>query len=338
MHLKKIIFMVIFLVAVNSCGKALAEEALFYKEINLIGGYSAEDRWITQSSTLSNSLGFEDYRKFSNEYGDFLTTDLQVRAPYYGSEPACNAFGVEIHNAWAAYKLSLGHNLKVGHFDPEFGLEPTVDTHSTILQTLMMKSIGFKKDWGVALEGFLANFDYRAALQLGSGMSVRVDDENYLATARLGAGADKNFQYGFSFLWGQVLESKGMMTIPRSALAYDKAILKRRMEFDLRYFTGPYEFKGEVAFGKDFGNYALGYMVEADYTLPKQQNCELSLQLESWMDDLNKRNSADTTIAFCVSYKVNQKVTVRAFASRDLKMANGEEDTKILMQVYYYAG
>lgn len=313
-----------------------ADQSLFYKEVNLIGGYSSEDRWIGISDTLRNSVGFEDYRKFSNEYGDFLTTDLQVRVAYDSQEKTKDAFGVEIHNAWLAYKYSLGHDLKVGHFDPEFGLEPLVDTHGTILQTLMMDNISFKKDWGVGLEGVFSNFDYRVALQLGSGMPVRMEGDNYLATTRIGVKPNENFQYGISFLWGQVLESKGMRTLPRDSLLNDKAILKRRLGLDFMYLLGPYQFKGEVAYGKDSADYVLGYLAEIDYTLPKQQNCELALQFKSWINDLDKKSSDDTTIAFCVSYKVNQKITLRLSASHDFNLAGGNEDNKILAQFYYY--
>lgn len=313
-----------------------AAQSLFYKEINIIGGYSNRDKWIGKSDALKNSVGFEDYRKFSNEYGDFLTTDLQVRVAYDDQEKTKDAFGVEIHNAWLAYKYSLGHDLKVGHFAPEFGLEPIVDTHGTILQTLMMDNIGFKKDWGVGLEGVFSNFDYGVALQLGSGMAVRMKGDNYLATARIGVTPNKSFQHGLSFLWGNALESGGMKTFPRDDLPGDKAVLKRRVGLDLQYLFGPYQFKGEVAYGKDPTDYVLGYLTEIDYTLPSQQNCNLALQFKSWIDDLDGNSSEDSSLTFCVSCRVHQKMTLRVSTSRDFNLADGSKDSKVFAQLYYY--
>jgi hypothetical protein len=119
------------------CDRAFASDILFYKELNLIGGYSNKDKWVGKSETLSNSIGFESYGKFSSDYGDYLTTDLQVRGAYDSSEPFSDAVSCEIHNAWAEYRASDEVKIKAGHFAPAFGLEPIVDYHSTILHSLI---------------------------------------------------------------------------------------------------------------------------------------------------------------------------------------------------------
>ena len=119
-------------------------------EVNLMGGYSDQESWIGKKGmSLKNSIGFEYFRIFSNDYGDFLTADLQVRLSYDSIESSDDAWAIEIHNAWLDYKLSLGKIFRVGHFDPAFGLEPLMDTHGTLMQSLAVKNIGFKKDWGV---------------------------------------------------------------------------------------------------------------------------------------------------------------------------------------------
>ncbi|MGB8226915.1 MAG: hypothetical protein WCE45_08670 [Sedimentisphaerales bacterium] len=64
-----------------SCG-AMAQqpEGAFYKELNLIGGYSDNKGLVGKDNhMLKNSVGFEYFRKFSNKYGDYLTLDLQMR-------------------------------------------------------------------------------------------------------------------------------------------------------------------------------------------------------------------------------------------------------------------
>jgi hypothetical protein len=315
---------------------AYAGEALFYKEINLIGGYSDIDRWVDKDSTMASSLGFEYYRKFSGEYGDYLTADLQARVAYDSKKNAHDAWGLEIHNAWLEYKLMQAAKLKVGHFDPAFGLEPTLDTHATLVQTLAEDDIGFKKDWGTELRGSLPKFDYAAALQLGSGMSIRRRDGSFLATTRIGSPAGGNLQYGVSFLYGEVLQTEGMRTFPKNKLLSDDAVTKKRVGLDGQYLYGPYLFKTEAAFGKNDDKDVLGYLAEIDYTLPRYQNWEFECQFRSWINDLGERSSDDSTLTLGTAYKLSQDTTLRAAYSHDFHMTGMKEEDKIVLQFYYF--
>ena len=195
------IFLFNFIAVIFLSRQAYTFESLFYKEVNLIGGYSSRQHWIGRSSELVNSVGFEDYRKFSGDYGDYLTTDLQVRIGYDSLMNSKHAWGLQIHNAWALYKFNYAAKLRLGHFTPAFGLEPQLDTHGTILQTLMSKDINFKKDWGVGFEGSLSKLDYKTALQIGSGMPIYRQDGSYLFTARVGTPTAQSLQFGLSFLY-----------------------------------------------------------------------------------------------------------------------------------------
>jgi len=316
--------------------EAFAEQALFYKEINLIGGYSDREHWIGKSAELMNSLGFEYYKKFSNDYGDFLTADLQMRMAYDSAEPRDDAWGLQIHNAWLQYKLNSAQRVKFGHFDVPFGLEQVLDTHGTLLQTLADANIGFKQDWGFALDGALPNFDYNAALQIGSGMSIYRKDGSFLATTRIGTPTGRNLQGGISLMYGKVLESIGMFTFPRAELVCDKTVLKKRVGLDGQYLFGPYLMKAELAYGKDENKNVIGYLYELDYTLPKLQNCELQAQFQSWQHDLNKRGSDDSTLSVGVAYKLNSQITLRAAVAHDFNLMEGGEDDKVLFQVYYF--
>jgi len=327
---------VIVIWAVSLSKAALASDSLYYKEINIIGGYSDRDRWVGKSGELVSSAGFEDYRKFSNDYGDYLTTDLQLRIGYDSLKNSEDAWGMQIHNAWLLYKLDYDKKLRLGHFDPAFGLEPQVDTHGTLLETLAMKDIGFKKDWGIGMEGSLQNFDYKTALQLGSGMSIYRKDESFLFTSRIGSPETQNFQYGASFLYGNVLDYAGMWTWPRDKLKSNKAVLKKRIGLDSQYLFGPYLFKGEVAFGADDHNDVLGYLGEIDYTLPKYQNLELELQFQSWINDIGNSSSDDSTLTLGVSCRLDQNTTLRTAFSHDLNMTGKKEDDMIIVQFYFF--
>ena len=214
-------------------------EGFFYKEVNLIGGYSSRDGWIDKNGMINSSVGFEFYRKFSGDYGDFLTANLQMRAAYDSSENSHQAWGAEIHNAWLEYRSSQYLKIRGGHFAPSFGLEPVVDTHSTLLQTLADQDIGFDKDWGVQMRGSFPKFDYQASMQIGSGMSIRRQDDSYLATLRIGTPQDRNLQGGLSVLSGRTLESEGMRTFPRDKLLSPDAVNKNRVGLDGQYLYGP---------------------------------------------------------------------------------------------------
>lgn len=315
---------------------AFAGESLFYKEVNLIGGYSDQNRWIGKSDTLKNSVGFEYYKKFSNDYGDFLTADLQMRIAYDSIESPADAWALEIHNAWLEFKLPSSNKFRIGHFDPSFGLEPLLDTHGTILQTLAEQNIGFNKDWGVALRGIAPMFDYEVALQLGSGMSIYKRDGSYLVSARAGSPSGNNFQYGLSLLFGNVLETMGMKTAPRNKLLLDNAVVKKRVGLDGQYLYGPYLLKAECGYGTNNHTTVLGYMCELDYTVPRNQNLEVELQFKSWINNLSESGTDDSTLSVGASYKLNQRVTIRTAYIHDFNLMEGREDDRFLVQIYYF--
>jgi hypothetical protein len=313
-----------------------ASQHLFYREVNLIGGYSDNDKWIGQNDPLSNSVGFEDYRKLSNDYGDYLTTDLQVRLAYDPTVSSDDAWAIQIHNAWAELKGWGSEKYLGGHFDPAYGLESVVDTHSTIFQTLAMQDIGFNKDWGVAVKGMAPAFDYEAALQLGSGMSIRREDGSYLATARA-ASPVGNKQFGVSVLMGRVLDSMGMSTFPRNDLVSDGSVQKKRIGADTQILFGPALVKAEASFGKNDSTQVMGYLGELNYTIPKHQTWEIECQYKSWINDLDRGGSDDSTLSLGATNKVREDITLRTAYIKDLHLMNGDEDEKILLQLYYYA-
>jgi len=335
MNLKSIILVGLVILCV--LGHSMSAEAgNLYKEANFIVGYSDIDELVGEKGKmLKNSVGFEYYDKFSNDYGDYLTVNLQMRFSYDTSESFNDALAVEIHNAWLEYKLGLGKNLRFGHFDPAFGLEPVLDTHGTLFQTLAQKNIGFKKDWGIGYRGLLGDFDYEVAAQLGSGMSIERKDDSHLFTSRIGSAKDESFQYGLSLLYGRVLESKQARTIPKADFS-DNAILKRRIGLDAQYDYGPYLFKGELAFGEDDDNEVIGTMFEADYTVPSLQNLQFQLQWQCWDGDLSGGHAIDSTLGIGASYKLNSTTTIRLAYFHDIDSFGAEKDRQVFLQVYFF--
>jgi hypothetical protein len=328
--------LLVALIALFPMSWAFADsEGFFYKEANLIAGYSSHDGWIDKNGLMNSSAGFEWYRKFSGDYGDFITADLQMRVAYGSRKNSHEAWGLEIHNAWLEYKLMQNAKVKAGHFDPAFGLEPVVDTHGTLLQTLAEENIGFNKDWGAELRGSFPSFDYEAALQLGSGMSIRRRDDSYLATARIGTAQGRNFQGGISVLSGRTLKAEGMRTFPKNKLFSADAVNKKRVGLDSQYLYGPFLFKGEFAYGRDDIKDVLGYLTEVDYTLPSHQNLELELQFKSWINDIHMSSSDDGWLTFGAAYKLNQSTTLRAAFSHGFGMMDTKPEDRFLVQFYF---
>ncbi|MGA2774758.1 MAG: porin [Candidatus Omnitrophota bacterium] len=327
---------VLALIALFPVSWAFADsEGFFYKELNLIGGYSSRDGWIDKNGTMNSSAGFELYRKFSGDYGDFLTADLQMRAAYDSRENSHQAGGAEIHNAWLEYKISQYLKIRGGHFTPSFGLEPVVDTHSTLLQTLADQDIGFNKDWGVQMRGSFPKFDYEASLQTGSGMSIRRQDDSYLATLRIGTPQGRNLQAGLSLLSGRTLESEGMRTFPEDKLLSPDAMNKNRVGLDGQYLYGPFLFKGECAYGRDDKNEVLGYLTEIVYTLPAHQNIEFELQYKSWINDMHIKSSDEPTLTLGATYRLSQSTKLSAAYLHDFGMMNTKPEDRFVVQFYF---
>ena len=330
---KPITFLFILISACLMQKAALADD--FYKEANVIGGYSDNEQWIGKKGNLKNSLGFEYYKKFSDEYGDYLTFDLQTRIAYDSEENSQDAFGIEIHNAWLEYKLGLGESIKFGHFDPAFGLEPVLDTHGTLLQTLAHKNIGFKKDWGISYKGLLGDYDYQLAAQLGSGMSIKREDNSFLMTGRISTPNSNDTQVGLSFLYGNVLQSEQSWTIPATDLISDKSIRKRRVGLDFQCPLGLFDFKTEVAAGDNDGTTVAGALAELGYTIPQEQNLRIKMQMIYWSNDWEKKYARDITLSPVIEYKANSTTKLRLGYFHDI-FSRGEEDRIVVLQLYCF--
>lgn len=307
-----------------------------YKELNLIGGYSHNDGFVGKSrGMLKNSVGFEYFRKFSDQYGDHLTLDLQVRYSYDSMENSKEAHAVEIHNAWLEYKLGLGKSLIIGHFDPAFGLEPVVDTHSSLLQTLAMHSLGYTKDWGIGYKTLLGDFDFQIAAQLGSGMPLYYYDHSYMLTTRIATPMRDGKQLGLSFAYGQTLSFEQERTIPAPDLMNKYSEQKKLIGLDYQTPLGPFGFKGEIAVGDKEGDSVGGALAEVSYTLPDNQNLTFKFQTSYWTDNFANSGMADGTIAPVMEYKINNEWSFRTGYFHDFK-AMEKKDRIILLQLYYY--
>lgn len=310
--LTKILFAYFFVFLLATNGKAL-----LYKEFNLIGGRSDKRGWIDESLMLKNSVGAEYLRKFSNEYGDYMTINLQTRLTY---DPLENDWGLEVHNAWLEYNIKLGNKLRVGHFDPFYGLEPLLDTHGTLLQTLAHKNIGFKSDWGIGFRSFLKRLDYETAIQLGSGMKIK-NDGDFLFTQRIGISQRNNPTYGISLLYGKVNKDEGMHN---NASDMDEKTYKKRIGLDSQYQIRSALLKTELNYGKNSRDNVYGLFFEIEYPILQSLKTQVQWQLF-------RQNKREDVLSLGLAYKIIPKLTLATAYFHDF-----DNEKQIIMQIYYY--
>ncbi len=315
---------------------ARADEKKLYAELLLIGGYSRVDGWTGNRPALKNSAGMEYFHKFSNDFGDTWTLDLQVRLAYDTLAENGHAWGMEVHNAWLERRLGLGESIRFGHFDPPFGLEPVLDTHGTLLQTLARDNIGYKKDWGVGYRRLVGDYDLETALQIGSGMGLRWMDGSYLFSTRLSRAALNDLKYGISFLQGRTLSSRESWTIPKPELSSDQSIAKTRIGVDVQVPFRECRLLGEAAVGQNDGKIAGGAVAQIEYILPKLNSITLKMQGRYWSDQSLLGESRQLALTPAVEYILNSRSTIRLAYFHEFSALHGNEDRAFVLQFYYY--
>jgi len=304
--MKKNTFLLILLMNMT----VFADEIIINKELNLIGGYGGD--FFTETMHHQNSIGFEYFGKHSNDYGDFLTADLQLRIAHNFEKETTT---IEVHNAWLEYKLGLGKFIRLGHFAPAFGIEKVKDTHATFWQTNAMKNVGFKQDWGVGYRNFWNNFDYEFTAQIGSGMAIQKD--GYLFCSRINTNSTKSLQFAVSALYGKIHKSMGMATYPLSS---SMKILKKQIGFELQYEYADFKFMNEIAFGYDGNTETVSGFSEWDYTPFAFQDLKLIVQYK-YFDKASNWN-------FGGAYKLHETITFSTLY--ELK------ENRILCQIHFF--
>lgn len=340
------------------------ENLIFKKEIILGGSRSDEKSEVSGK----NSIGFEILKKFSGKKGDWGSALIQMRFVRYDHEymlmnttkmtPAhvdgMHDWELEFHDAYFKYSGPFKGKLdyRIGHFDVPYGLEQNVDTHSTLVQLISMRNIGFKKDWGISVGGQLPEMDYEFAFTRGSGVEYRNRGENYLLSGRVGTPADENFSIGLSGLYGEPIDAMGtmrgkkmgMMSNPNTwfgsaAKPVDDIIRRWRVGLDSIYLYGPFTFKGEVSYGKDVNQEVINGLFEADYLFPGMEGrLEAVVQLQSTYQDITASGGDnDTFLTLGLNYKISNEVTLQATYRHDFqRLKNTENEDIIALQLYCY--
>jgi hypothetical protein len=305
-------------------------DATIYKEANLIIGYSENDDLVSESMTIKNSLGFEYFQRFANSQGDFLTLDIQPRFLYdFDSEELI----FQQHNLWADFKLGLGRTLRVGHFQPVFGLENEIDTHSSVLQTNAMMNIGMKHDWGFGYKSFINNLDYNIALQSGLGMGLPEYDKNYLLTSRIRKNIQDELILGLSYLLGNVVISDAMQTIPTPEKVAE--MKKYRLGVDLQYEFYPFDLMSDISYGENNSDKVIYAFNKLNFKPFSLIDWEFALQNHFQINDLDNSDKYFTSFGLGITYKISEAVKISLVGQN--KMNDVEVlDNQVFLHVNFF--
>ena len=125
-------------------------------------------------------------------------------------------------------------------------------------------------------------------------------------------------------------------TYPLPELISGDATLMRRIGLDAQYLIGPFDFKSEIAYGRNKDEDVIGLLPQMEYTIPRNQNMKIILQGNYWANDIPDRGMDDMTLGIGASYKLNSSMDVRLGYFHDIQNSMGEEDKQVLLQFYYF--
>ncbi len=253
--------------------------------------------------------------------------------------------------------------LRVGQFVIPFGANPILAPRQQFLLPVEATDLGLKWDWGLDLKGPVGEFDWEVALTIGSGEDLRLphffsgsDRASYLITGRVGSPSYWDFQYGLSFLYGDLPAITG----PR--LLSDVAISRWRVGYDAFYKYGTYLMAGaQLTYGQDgfveeevdprrwaeiagpvrmthgvrITN-ALSYRAWLDWVVPWLQEVRLAFQFESIHRAVSMPASDNTALIFELGYSLTTAITAKLDYREQLSTAIGQDNDAVYLTAVFY--
>lgn len=321
--------LLLVLLALGCAGEAAASRVVSV-EFVLAARSSAADGIVAEIPGAQRpAVGIEWFETVSGDYGDIVVFDIQARLSHDPHGPGHRGLGLEIHNAWADLRLGLGRAIRAGHFSPAFGLEPDVDTHGKLLQTLAGRDVGFKKDWGLAWRGVAGEADVTASLQLGSGAFIDRRDGSHLASVRFTAPTGENTLVGVSALRGRVLENPDARTLPAPDPS-GPAVERSRIGVDLSHEAGGFRLLAELSAGADDRSAAGGLLTRAE--LQPRGAPRLEIAVQAVLLGRHGRLSSSRTLA--ASYQATDRWSLSAALVRETGAS--ADDTRLELLAYCF--
>lgn len=313
-----------------------AGRSLLYKEFNLATIYRwQEARLDFHPASPLNSAGFEFFHKFSASPPGFLNPDVLDLYTQLVYDPLDGRIETRFQDVWMRFVEPLsGTKVRLGHFDLPFGLNPVIELRGRALQPLTTLDLGFKKDWGVAVQGEWQSFAYETAATWGIGEEIRRRRGRYLWTGRIGMPTYRDVQYGISLLYGAVARSEGSRLLQTS----------RRLAVDLVYlYHEPFTtLRTELVLGADGRTPVGGFLAEVTQILPSRPHWGIEAQARVWRRGVAPQASAllrpviRTESAVGLWHSLRALLTLRLHWLHSFSYENFNGDDRIFAQLYYY--
>lgn len=352
--------------------------SFLYKELVLSGAYSpqgfvgvplddrSEDHFELSPRPPGNYLGLELIRTFTPssrinkellpDWLPLTAIDLHPRLLFDRLEESDDLDQVEFAPQDFWLRFNPGNmdrvSLRVGQFVLPYGVNPILAPRQQFILPIEALDLGLKWDWGVGIKGPAGEFDWELAATIGSGEALHSphffgdsDRTSYLITGRIGTPTYWDFQYGVSFLYGDLPVIRGARRFS------DEAISRWRVGLDAFYKHGTYLMMGaQLTYGQDGfsgdeefvaitnGETAdvLGYRTWIDWVIPSFTDVRLGAQFESVVRDLSTSHSDDTAAIFEVAYSLTTSTTLRLDYRLELNRSTGDEHDAVFLTFIYY--
>lgn len=318
------------LVLSSSLLSAAKSRSLLHRELNLAVLYSRRDANLDfHPAPLFSSVGFEYLQKFADGTPGRLNPDAMDLYVQFAYDPLDDRLETRFRDVWIRFaEPASGFRVRLGHFDLPFGLNPIAEPRGVALLPLTAFDLGFKKDWGLSVQGEWQRFGYEAAATIGMGDELRRRRGRYLWSGRIGIPTYKDTQYGVAFLYGVIPQSSLSRKLKRSwRLSVDAAYLYREP------FT---VVRGELIFGADDDTSVGGFLLRLNQIIPANPKWAIEAQMRAWRTGQPAaavtRTEAVVGIRRALPYLLNLRLHWRHYFSS----AGIREDDRIFTQLYYY--
>jgi hypothetical protein len=306
----------------------LATKALFYFEVQGIGGYSTGAGKAIYYSTAAMeamqkpSLGLDYIQRFSGASGDIAVLSVQARLAW--NAEGDKSLEPQIYNAYLKFKTKVG-DIWVGHAVPRFGLSAVLDSHAALLQPLAMSGFGFDRDWGIGIEKDTAGGNWGVSLTTGSGMTTKFDG-GYFMAGRLGVGVlnEDNATGGFSIGYGRILDAAGTNVFSDRLIDFAMAAV------DLTWLHNNVEHRVEVVGGQRDEAGAFAALYRIGYGLLAENRLKIEVQPAVILAN----GVTKIELSAGVTYLPHPDWTMRAAAIYD----SAAKDARFVFQIYFYKG
>jgi hypothetical protein len=306
----------------------LATKALFYFEVQGIGGYSTGAGKAIFYSTAAMetmqkpSLGLDYVQRFSGAAGDIAVLSVQARLAW--NAEGDKALEPQIYNAYLKFKTKVG-DIWLGHAVPRFGLSAVLDSHAALIQPLAMSGFGFDRDWGIGMEKDTAGGNWGLSVTTGSGMTTKFNGGYFLA-GRFGVGVlnEDNAAGGISLGYGQIVDAMGVRVLSNRLIDFAMAAI------DLTWLRNNVEHRVEVVGGQRDKEGAFAALYRIGYGLLSENRLKIEVQPAAILAN----GVTKLELSAGATYLLHPDWTMRAAAIYD----SAAKDARFVLQVYFYKG